>query len=350
MKNISSLVAVAFGAAATLAFVAPPVQAEITLTYATNTAPTGLRGVAEKMFVDEITTQTNGEVKVRAFWGQSLLKGKEILKGVQDGVADMGHVNINYYPKRLLLNSGIMLFPEGPVKYDNKLWIYDRFYEQIPEMTREIEKYKQQIIYTYSVNPFSGTFTAPVNTMADFKGKRIRASSRWYLSLLEGLGATPVSVPWGDCYMALQTKALDSVFTNNDAIHRVKLDEVAPNLYIFEELWIPTPYLITINTKKWNRLPEKIRKGITKAAEVTKQKFTVAYKTMFNDIVAEQRKLGYKVKFATKKEIATFMALPEVEKNKATWAKEAKELGAANPEAVLKKIGSIIAEGIAREK
>ena len=86
-------------------------QAKITLTYATNTAPTGLRGVAEKMFVDEIEKQTNGEVKVRAFWGESLLKGKEILKGVQDGVADMGHVNINYYPKRLLLNSGIMLFP-----------------------------------------------------------------------------------------------------------------------------------------------------------------------------------------------------------------------------------------------
>ncbi len=186
--------------------------------------------------------------------------------------------------------------------------------------------------------------------MADFKGKRIRASSRWYLSLLEGLGATPVSIPWGDCYMSLQTKAVDGVFTNNDAIHRVKLDEVAPNLYIFEELWIPTPYLVTINTKKWNGLPENIRKGIEKAAAVAEEKFSVAYKTMFDDIIGEQKKLGYTVKFATKEEIATFMALPDIEKNKQTWVKEAKELGAKNPEAVLEKIGAIIAEGIAKEK
>ena len=217
-------------------------------------------------------------------------------------------------------------------------------------MIQEFDKYKQQIVYVYSVNPFSGTFIAPFNSMADFKGKRIRASSRWYLSLLEGLGATPVSIPWGDCYMALQTKAVDGVFTNNDAIHRVKLDEVAPNLYIFEELWIPTPYLVTINTKKWNGLSEDIRKGIEKAAAVAEEKFSVAYKTMFDDIVGEQKKLGYTVKFATKDEIATFMALPDIEKNKQTWAKEAKELGAKNPEAVLEKIGAIIAEGIAKEK
>lgn len=349
MKNTHSYVCLALSYFVFLLMGMPPVKA-MTLTYATNTAPTGLRGVAEKMFVDEIEKQTNGEVKVRAFWGESLLKGKEILKGVQDGVADMGHVNFNYYPKRLLLNSGIMLFPEGPVSYKNKLWIYHRFYDQILEMSQEYAKYKQQIIYIYSVNPFASTFITPVNTMADFKGKRIRSSSRWYLALLEGLGATPVSIPWGDCYMALQTKAVDGVFTNSDAIHRAKLDEVGPNLYIFEELWIPTPYLITINTKKWNGFSENIRKGIEKAAKVAEEKFAVAYKIMFDDILAEQKKLGYNVKFATKDEIATFMTLPEIEKNKKTWIKEAKKLGAKNPEVVLEKIGAIIAEGIAKEK
>ena len=349
MQKTNSLLTVALAAATAMVFAVPVAQAKITLTYATNTAPTGLRGIAEKMFVEEIEKQTNGEVKVRPFWGESLLKGKEILKGVQDGVADMGQVNVNYYPKRLLLNSGLMLFPEGPVKYENKQWVYKQFYEQIPEMANEYAKYKQQIVYIYSVNPFAGTFTTPIDSMADFKGKRIRASSRWYLSLLEGLGATPVSIPWGDCYMALQTKAVDSVFTNSDSIHRVKLDEVAPYLYYFEELWIGTPYLVTINTKKWNSLSEDVRKGIEKAARISEEKFAVAYKTIFDDIVAEQKKLGYTVKFATKDEIAAFVSLPEVAKNKQTWLEEAKELGATNPETVLEKIQAIIDQGIAKD-
>lgn len=350
MMKSSFLSSSAVAIAAIMAFSISQVQAKVTLTYATNTAPTGLRGIAEKMFVDEIEKRTKGEVQIKAFWGESLLKGSEILKGVQDGVADMGHINSNYYPNRLLLNSAINLFLQGPVAYENKIGVYHRIYDEVPELTGEFDKYKQKIVYIYAVNPFAGTFITPFNSLADFKGRRVRASSRWYLALLEGLGATPVSIPWGDCYMALQTKTVDGVFTNGDAINRVKLDEVAPNLYYFEEMWVPTPYLVTINTKKWNGLSEDVRKAIQAAAAETEKAFGAAYKTMYDDIIAAQKKLGYVVKFATKDEIATVMQLPAVEQNKQTWIKEATKLGASDAEAVLKKIDKVIADGIAKEK
>lgn len=350
MMKSSVLCSSALAIVAVMALSISQAQAKVTLTYATNTAPTGLRGIAEKMFVDEIEKQTKGEVQIKAFWGESLLKGSEILKGVQDGIADMGHINFNYYPNRLLLNSGINLVLQGPVAYENKIGVYHKIYDDIPELTAEFDKYKQKLLYIYAVNPFAGTFIAPFNSMDDFKGRRVRASSRWYLALLEDLGATPVSIPWGDCYMALQTKTVDGVFTNGDAIHRVKLDEVAPHLYYFEELWVPTPYLVTINTKKWNGLSEDVRKAIQTAAATTEKNFAVAYKTMFDDIIAQQKKLGYVVKFATKDEVATFMKLPAVQQNKQTWIKEARELGATDPESVLNKIEKIIADGIAKEQ
>ncbi|KIX14458.1 TRAP transporter substrate-binding protein [Dethiosulfatarculus sandiegensis] len=213
----------------------------LTLTYATNTTPTGLRGEAEKMFLDEIEKQTNGKVKVRPYWGQSLLKGKEILKGIKDGVVDMGHINVNYYPKRLTLNSAVILVQQGPVKYENKMWVYDNIFREVPALTQEYAKFKQQIIYNYSVLPVGVCFTQPVKSLADFKGKRVRAASRWSLAMLKGPGATPVSIPWGDCYMALQTNAVEGVYTNYDSINRSKLDEVAPNVFVMREIWVSTP-------------------------------------------------------------------------------------------------------------
>ncbi|WP_337998115.1 TRAP transporter substrate-binding protein DctP [Oleispirillum naphthae] len=328
-----------------------PFRAEaLTLTYATNTAPTGLRGIAEKMFLDEISTQSGGAIKVRAYWGESLLKGKEILKGVSDGVVDMGHVNTAYYPKRLLLNSGLMMFPQGPTEYAGMMKLYDRLFQEIPELSKEIAGFKQHIAYFYAVNPYGVAFTRPVTGLAGMKGLRVRVSSRWYLSVLEAMGATPVSVPWGDCYMSLQTKAIDGVMTNYDSIHRVKLDEVAPHLLVMKELWLPTPYLLTIGDKAWNRLSAEQKATIGKAAAVSRRKFTKLYGEMFDEVIATQKKAGYTVTFASKKDIATWVASPQNEANKKQWIVEAKELGAADAEAILGKMGKIVADAVAAEK
>lgn len=323
----------------------------ITMTYATNTAPTGLRGIAEKMFIDEIERLSEGKVKVRAYWGQSLLKGKEILKGVKDGVAVMGHININYYPNRLVNNSAITLFQRGPVEYANQMWIFDKMYEEIPELTTEMEKYNQKIIYTYSVLPYSGAFTKPVTSLEDYKGLRVRAASRWILTVLGGAGATPVSVPWGDCYMALQTNAIEGVYTNLDSIHRTKLDEVAPNIFICKELWVPTPYLVTINLKKWKKLPKEVQGIIEKAAENSRKKFTSISKSMFDDIIAAQKKAGCNVVVAQKADIDTWTNLKEVQEIKEQWIKEVNQASGTTKAAdILRKVENIVAEGIKRDK
>lgn len=322
----------------------------ITITYATNTAPTGLRGIAEKMFVDEIERLSDGRLKVRAYWGQSLLKGKEILKGVKNGVCDMGHVNINYYPNRLVKNSALTLFQSGPVGYENKMWIYDTMFDTIPELTAEIESYNQKVVYKYSVLPYAGTFTAPVNTIEDFKGLRVRAASRWTLSVLGGTGATPVSIPWGDCYMALETNAIEGVFTNLDAIHRTKLDEVGSNILIFKELWLPTPYLITMNMKKWKKLPKDLQGVIEKAAQNSQEKFAALSRGMFDEIVAAQKKSGYKVAFAQKTDIEKWMNLKEVQENKTKWIEEVNEAtGTTDAASILSKVEKIVSDGIKKD-
>lgn len=325
-------------------------EGAVTLTYATNTAPVGLRGMAEKAFVDEVERLGRGKIHIRVFWEQSYLKDKEILEGVKDGTVDMGHVNINYYPGRLVVNGAITLFQQGPADYTNRMWVYDTIYDNIPQLNAEFLKYHQKIVYTYSVLPIAGAFTEPVSSLSDFRNRRVRASSRWLLKVLEGVGAVPVSLPWADTYMALKTNALEGIYTNIDAIHRVGLDTVAPNILVFKEFWNPVPFHVTINIDTWNRLPQELQEIILTASANSKHHFATLYKPMLDETVAAQRASGCSVAFASKEEVNTWLKLPEVIKIKQLWVKEVSPLmPKMEARRILEKIQSIVDEGMAKD-
>lgn len=317
----------------------------IPLTYATNTGPAGLRGTAEKGFVEEVERLGKDKVRIKVHWRQSYLKDKEILEGVKEGTVDMGHVNINYYPDRLLVNSGITLFQQGPDDYEDRMRAYDRIYDKIPELNSEFEQYNQKIIYSYSVLPFAGCFTREATSFNDFKDRRIRTASRWLLRIIKGTGAIPVSIPWADCYLALKTNALEGVYTNLDAIHRTRLDEVASNILIFKELWSPTPFHVTMNLDTWNRLPKDVQQIFILAAQNARQQFSQQYAVLFDKTVSEQKKAGIKVAFASKIDIDKWLSMAEIEKVKSQWVKEVNLVkGSSNAQDILDKIEQIVAE------
>ncbi|PZX14884.1 TRAP-type C4-dicarboxylate transport system substrate-binding protein [Palleronia aestuarii] len=334
--------------AASLAFATGAMAQAVTLSFATNTPPNNMRGEAEQIFLEELANASNGEITVIPYWGASLLEGAETLGGVRDGVADMGFVNINYYPNQLLLNSAYNLFPKGPSEYENIVWAFDQMYEQIPELDQEFADLGQRIVYKYGVTPYAGTFKSPVEELSDMEGMRVRAASRWYLNLLQGIGATPVSMPWGDLYQALQTGSIDGVFTNIDGIHRASLDEAAPNVYFMPDLWLAIPFIITINENKWQSLSDAQKEAFATAAEAATERFGDVWDSTIERILSEEEAAGITVVTAPPEATETFAALPEVETNQALWADEARSAGAEDPEAILQKFDDIIAEAIDR--
>lgn len=328
-------------ALATAALAAAPASAE-TFTFATNTAVSGLRGEAEKGFVDALTEVSNGEAEVVPYWGGSLLKGDEILDGVKNGIADIGFININYYPTRLLLNSAFQLFPEGPADYDTKMELYKKIYAEMPALDAEFEKQGQKIIYAYTYLPYTFVSRDKLTGIDDLKGKRVRASSRWLLNLLDGMEATPVSVPWSDTYQALQSGAIDGVMTNYDSINRVGMDEIAPNILATRELWVAVPILLTMNLDKWNSLSPEMKGYVEKAREVATERFSKYYSTSFDGIVKAEKEAGYNVTIASRDEIDHVINLQAVKDNEKVWIDQAKEKGFDNPEQMLEKMGSVI--------
>ncbi len=322
----------------------------VTLKFATNALPAYLRGRAEWSFLEEIEKQSQGEISFISHFNSTLLKGEEILDGVQSGAVDFGHVNIAYYPKRLIVNSSVYLIQRGPTQYENITWVYDRLYQELPMLNAEFAKFNQKIVYTYPVLPSAFCFNQPVNSFSDFRGKRIRSASRWSLEIMKGMGVVPISSPMHLSYLGLKTNAIEGVLTRYGGIYIGKLDEVAKHIFIAKELWTPIPFHITINIDTWNRFTKNQQKQIEAATVIARDQFRTEYSKWFEWYLNDQKRRGCTIVFADKNDIDFWTSIPEVERIKQQWIAEAKSVGVDDADQVLNKIVEIVNEGIEREQ
>lgn len=324
----------------------------IELTLAENTPPTGLKGKAALLFIEEVEKYTNGRVKIEVYWADSLLKGKEILSGVMNGIVDIGYINPAYFPQRLLLNDMLASFPRGPIYYENVSELIKRVFEEVPELENELEVENQKILYRYAASPMSFASTKPMASFEDIKNKKIRAPSQWFLKQLQGAGAIPVSLPWEDAYMALETGTIDAVYTGLESINRMGLEEAAPHIFTTNKyLWGGTIFLYTINKDKFNSLPEDIQSQLVEAGESAGRKYGKLFDDEWDRILKEQEAMdGVVVNHFSTEDIQKWMDMPVIDRLKQDAIELMKEKGIENAEQIYEKLQSIFDEIIKKEQ
>jgi TRAP-type C4-dicarboxylate transport system substrate-binding protein len=334
-----------------LAAPTPAVAGTITLKYSDHDPPGGMRtDFVKKVWLAEIEKQTGGKVKIQDFIGGSLLSSKEILKGVGDNVAQMGFMYPGHYPGELPAYTIYKLFPRGPSKFKSMVWLYRKVQDQIPEFQADMKRANQMtLLYTAGL-PGAFTSTKPLRSIDDLKGNKWRAGDKWGLRFLQNAGAVPVSVPWGDVYMAMQTRTIDGCFTNYDGLHLMKFDEVGQNLMVSKELWYQMPFIHNINLKTWDELPADVRDGLLKASRIAEEQFAQVYDEAFDKILATQKARKYKVAVMSKQDIAKWENAAELAKMQEQWVQEAKGAGMANAAGVLAKLRELHAQAMEMEK
>jgi TRAP-type mannitol/chloroaromatic compound transport system substrate-binding protein len=79
--------------------------------------------------------------------------------------------------------------------------------------------------------------TSPIRTLADMKGKKIRAPEGLASEVFRQVGATPVSLPFSETYTALETGLVDaadaSALVNNEALgmHKIAKSPIYPGIH-----------------------------------------------------------------------------------------------------------------------
>jgi TRAP-type C4-dicarboxylate transport system substrate-binding protein len=323
----------------------------ITIKYSDHDPLGGMRTTFLKdVWLPEIVKQTEGQVKIQDFFGGVLLNSKEILKGIGDNVTNMGFVYPGHYPGQLVAFTIFKLFPRGPSKFETMAWFYRKVYEEIPEFKAELEKANQKTLLFTAGLPGAFCSTAPLNSLEDIKGEKWRAGDKWALRFLKNAGAVPVSVPWDDVYMALQTGTIDGCFTNYDGMHMMKFDEVASNLLVSKELWYAMPFIHNVNLDFWNGLPADIRSGIERACGIAEEKFAKVYQESYAKVMDEQKAAGYHVTVMSKEDIKDWENAAQLEKMQEQWVGEAEAAGLKTASTVMEKMKELLKQAMEREQ
>lgn len=313
-----------------------------TLTYASNGAENTFRGEAEKLFLDEIEKQSNGKIKVTAFWSDTLVSAPEALKAVSDGVVDMAFINPLFYPKALPFWNAIALNPFGPTKGKDLIELYNKLYAEVPALKADLAKYNQFAAFIFMTDPYSFVSRTKIENVSKLAGQKSRCANRWKLADIDALKGTPVSIPWSECYMSLQTGTIDNVLTSIESNHRGKLFEVAPHLWVWDKMWCGAAFIITVNEKKFNKLDKESQEAIIRAGQIASQKFAEKFDQDIALEIEDMTKKGTTVTYAAEKDYEAWANLPSIKNNFNVWIEEAKKDGLPDAEKTVYQIKEIV--------
>jgi TRAP-type C4-dicarboxylate transport system substrate-binding protein len=303
------------GAVAATALLAAPVgyssaEAKVyNLRYADIGPPRGPRAAALKWWAKALESRSKGDIKIKFFWSQSLVKGKATMKAVGSGLADVGTIIGVYTPAELpAWNYANTPFLHADAWIGMRTWHELR--QQSPVLQKETNRQKVTIIFNNTTGPVQLLMAkTPVTSVADMKGKKIRATGGW-THLFKSLGAVPVKIGFGELYAALDRGTIDGTVNYTPFVKSYKHYEVAHHL-TEASMGQLLGYGGGINTKLFNSMPNNLQDILVN----TSVEYMDVYAKMYMD-AADEAKTSMAAGIDGKK--VTFYTLSDEERAK--WA------------------------------
>ncbi len=213
-----------------------------------------------KPFAETVQRETNNAVVFDLFPNGALGRNPgQQPQMLLDGVADLAWVVQSYSPGR---------FPDTEVL-------------ELPGMFKDIRESSlvamglakanvlkdygdYYIVGLWGTAPYSIHTNFPVNSIADLKGKTIRASSKNESAALRAFGAVPIGMPVTEIPEAISRGTISGTTSHMSPFFDFGLDRVTNN-HFFIGLGV-VPLAVLMNKKKFDALPQASRAAIERNA------------------------------------------------------------------------------------
>jgi TRAP-type transport system periplasmic protein len=217
------------------------------------------QGVME--FADLVSERTGGRLVIEVHAGGSLgYKGPDMLQVVKDGLVPVGEMLLGYVAgTEPVMDFSTMPFLVADYGEAHILGTVAR-----PHIEKVFEKWNQKLLY-WQYWSGAGLYTnKPINSLEDLKGLKLRTFNNVSTQWAKSAGAKPVSLPWGDVYMAMSTGSIDALLTSSVSGADGKFWEVMDH---FTDLGFTFGYsAVTVNMNVWKALPADIRLAVLETA------------------------------------------------------------------------------------
>lgn len=220
--------------------------------------PRGPRAEALKWWAAELEKRSKGDIKIKFFWGQSLIKAKDALKALGSGLVETSIIVATYTPAEL----PIWNYASVPFGINDE-WVGVRTWAEMhrnhPDLLKEAKRNKFTFLFNNTTGPVHLLTTKePITTIEQLKGKKIRTTGGWGL-LLKELGAVTVTIGFGELYAALERGTVDGTINYTPFVKSYKHFEVADHLtetYMGQQLG----YGGGVSTRVFEGMPKNLQK------------------------------------------------------------------------------------------
>ncbi len=246
-----------------------------------------------RRFAAEIDKRSNGALKATVYPGSSLMKTNSQFSAMRKGALDLSLYPLPYAGGEVAeCNIGLMpaLVPSYEVGIAWKTSEVGRLLAKMLD-----DKGIVLVSWIWQAGGVASRST-PLVQPEDAKGLKVRGGSREMDMVLKQAGASVISLPSNEIYVAMQTGAMDAAMTSSTSFISFKLEEIAKNLtsgrnkaywFMFEPLMM--------SKEVFAKLP-KAQQDIVMAVGAEQEKFATDAAKADDKIAAEvYAKAGAKV-------------------------------------------------------
>jgi TRAP-type C4-dicarboxylate transport system substrate-binding protein len=215
--------------------------------------------VVMQPWADAVMRDSKGRIKVDIYPAMQLGgKPPELFDQVKDGVVDVVWTLPGYSGNRFLL-SQVFELPFMPTTANATTLAFQEFGQK--HLAKTDFKDVHVLVYHTAARFKFHMIKAPIKTVADFKGRKIRATNRAMGDTLKALGATAVFMPVPAVPQALSKGVVEGAVLPWEIVAPLKVYELVKyhSLVETENGFIAAAFLYAMNKKKYDSLPADLK-------------------------------------------------------------------------------------------
>ncbi len=239
-------------------------------------------GSGAEFLAEQINVMSGGRIHVEVYGAGELVPAFEIFDAVESGSAQMGHGSAYYWKGKYPALQFFSTAPFGMTAMEMNSWLYHGGGMQLWQKAYD----RFGLVAAASGNTgvqMAGWFNKEVNSLDDLKGLKMRIPGLAG-EVLKRAGGTPVNLPGGELFTALQSGAIDAtewVGPYNDlafGLHKIA------RYYYYPGWHEPgTAMECFINKAAFEALPEDLQRMVLNACRVANQDMLAEYIARNND-------------------------------------------------------------------